>query len=434
VTHFSPCALHHRLGGCTIQLNFHLALYPASLTGMKIRSATLGFVLRASGMLLIVGGLACGSSSLEQPGDASGPGGATSHGGTNGTGGAAGYGGMVGSGGATGLGGATGSGGAAGSAAGSGTGGVPSSGGRASTGGATTGGATGSDGGPDAPASADVSPETSRADVFAADRADTAIIGTGDASGPGTDTGVTDALSAGAQEYVNTYLLPYCTRLSECCAQAGLPYSGLGACEAYELGFVKYLNDGTEAIVPSVIQTLLNQMKNSCDHPSYALIGATTDGTRTSGQSCVAVDQCAGTPALCLTTGTAGSGACMTPPRGKAGDGCAVTCDDTTVCKWGTSAGKSPYSVCYDQDKLRCDSATNTCVAVTAIGKPCTDYSECGAHAECSSGACLAFAQVGQECSGMQRCDRNLQCIANSGGTKSTCQTLSMAWSGSCSP
>jgi hypothetical protein len=266
------------------------------------------------------------------------------------------------------------------------------------------------------------------------DRADTAITGTNDASGPGADTRGTDALSAGAQEYVNTYLQPYCTRLAECCAQAGIPYSGMGACEAYELGFVKYLDDGTEVIVPSVIQTLLDQMKNSCDHPSYALIDATTDGTRTSGQPCVAVDQCAGTPALCLMTGTTGSGTCMTPPRGKPGDGCAVTCDDTTVCKWGTSGGKSPNSVCYDQDGLRCDSTTNTCVAVTAIGKACTDYSECGAHAECSNGTCQAVAQLGQDCSGSQRCDRNLQCIASSGGTNYTCQTLSMAWSGSCSP
>jgi hypothetical protein len=291
-----------------------------------------------------------------------------------------------------------------------------------------TGGTTASDGGRDAPAAPDASPEALHADGSPADRADAAIINTGDASGGGADTRGTDALSAGAQEYVTTYLEPYCARLSECCAQAGIPYSGLGPCEAYELGFVKYLNDGTEVVVPSVIQTILDQLKNSCDQPSYALIGGTTDGTLLSGQPCVAVDQCAGEPALCL------NGTCMTPPRGKAGDGCAVTCDDTSVCKWGLSEGKSPYSVCYDQDGLRCDSTTNTCVAVTGVGKPCTDYSECGAHAECASGTCQAFAQAGQACSPGPRCDRNLSCTADSAGTKYTCQTLSVAWSGSCSP
>jgi hypothetical protein len=261
-----------------------------------------------------------------------------------------------------------------------------------------------------------------------ADHPDDATGGERDATGGGADMRGTDALSAGTQEYVSTYLEPYCTRLSECCAQAGFTFSGMGPCKDYELGFVKYLNDGSEVVVPSVIQTLLDQMKNSCDHPSYVLIGATTDGVRLSGQSCDAVDQCAGTPALCL------NGTCMTPPRGKPGDGCAATCDDTTVCKWGTSGGKSPYAVCYDQDGLRCDSTTNTCVAVTAVGKPCTTFAECGAHGSCESEICKALVQLGQECGRGPSCDRNLQCISGGAGAKSTCKTLSMGWSGSCSP
>ena len=432
---------------------------------MNTRRVSFGFAFRTSGMLLLASSLACNGSSLKQPSDAGsggpggssggagaggvhssggslgsgglpgsgGSGGTAASGGTKSAGGAPGSGGTPSTGGKSGSGGGSGSGGTGYGGAGPGSGGVTGSGGGPGSGGTTgTAGKTGSDGGADA--SVDAFREAFRNDAALTDGADTAMVTTSDASDTGTDTRGIDALSPGAQEYVKTYLEPYCARLSECCAQAGLPYSGLGACEAYELGFVKYLNDGSSVIVPSVIQTLLDQMKTSCDHPSYALIGAATDGTRTSGQPCVAPDQCAGTPALCLSAGTTASGTCMTPPRGKAGDGCAVTCDDTTVCKWGISSGKSPYSVCYDQDKLRCDSTTNTCVAVTAVGKACTDYSECGAHAECSNATCRAFAQVGQDCGGVQGCDRNLQCIANSSGTKSTCQTLSMAWSGSCSP
>ena len=440
-----------------MRLNFHLWGYFDSLTSMKTLGASFGFVLRSSGMLLLAGSLACTSTSLNHPGDAgsgasSGSGGGTGgvlgsggalgsgekigSGGGPGAGGVTGNGGGPSSGGATGFGGGPGSGGATGSGGGPvtggmsgyggggpGMGGVPSSGGRAGSGGAPgTGGKTSLDGGSDAPTAPDAAPEVLPADGSPADHADTAIINTSDA-----DTRGTDALSPGEQEYVNTYLQPYCTRLAECCAQAGIPYSGQGACEAHELGFVKYLDDGSEVIVPSVIQTVLDQIKASCDQPSYALIGATTDGTRTSGQPCVAVDQCAGTPALCL------SGTCMTPPRGKAGDGCAVTCDDATDCKWGTSGGKSPNSVCYDQDGLRCDSTTNTCVPVTAIGAVCTDYSECGAHAACSNGTCQALAKSGQDCGSGPGCDSNLQCVSSS-GTAYTCQPLSIAWSGSCSP
>jgi hypothetical protein len=439
-----------------MRLNFHPRCFLASLTHMRIRGAFSCFVLRTAGILLLAGSLACSNTSLKNPSDAgsdgsSSPGGGT--GGVLGSGGAPGSGGRPGSGGAIGSGGGPGSGGvpdtggSPGSGGGPGTGGSPGSAGGPGTGGAPgtggspgsaggpgtggapgTGGNTGSDGGRDAPAAPDASPEVLRADGSPADRADAAMVSTIDASGGATDTRGTDALSPGAQEYVNTYLQPYCTRLAQCCAQAGIPSSGTGPCESYELGFVKYLNDGSAVIVPSVIQTLLSQINSSCDQPSYALIGATTDGTRTSGQPCVAPDQCAGTPALCL------NGTCMTPPRGKAGDGCSVTCDDTTVCKWGVSSGKSPYSVCYDQDGLRCDSTTNTCVPVSAVGAACPAYPECGAHAQCTNGTCRALARVGQDCGSGQRCGPSLQCVSNASGTTETCRTLSLAWSGSCSP
>jgi len=433
-----------------MRLNFHPRCFLASLTHMRIRGTSSCFVLRTSGILLLAGSLACSNTSLKNPSDAGsdgsssrggGTGGVLGSGGAPGSGGVPGSAGAIGSGGGPGSGGMPGTGGAPGSGGGTGTGGSPVSGGGTGTGGAPgsgggpgtggtpgTGGNTGSDGGRDAPAAPDASPEVLRADGSPADRADAAMVSTIDASGGATDTRGTDALSPGAQEYVNAYLQPYCTRLAQCCAQAGIPSSGMGPCESYELGFVKYLNDGSAVIVPSAIQTLLSQLNSSCDQPSYALIGATTDGTRTSGQPCVAPDQCAGTPALCL------NGTCMTPPRGKAGDGCSVTCDDTSVCKWGVSSGKSPYSVCYDQDGLRCDSTTNTCVPVSAIGAACSTYSDCGAHAQCTNGTCLALARVGQDCGSGQSCGPSLQCVSNASGTTYTCRALSVAWSGSCSP
>jgi hypothetical protein len=140
------------------------------------------------------------------------------------------------------------------------------------------------------------------------------------------------------------------------------------------------------------------------------------------------VDQCAGTPALCL------GGTCMTPPKGKAGDGCAVTCDDYTDCKWSVSSGKSPNSVCYEADGLRCDDTTSTCVALTLPGKACTSFIECGSHAECTNDICVAKLKLGQACgNGQAGCDTDLECLS-SGSTTYTCQKFSVAWSGSCTP
>jgi hypothetical protein len=123
----------------------------------------------------------------------------------------------------------------------------------------------------------------------------------------------------------------------------------------------------------------------------------------------------------------------MTPPRGKAGDGCSVTCDDYTTCSWTTSGGKAPYAVCYDQDGLRCDSVTSTCVPITAVGAKCTDFTECGEHAECANGTCQAKKKLGADCGTGVYCDSGLEC-RNTGDAIYKCQKYSIAWSGSCSP
>jgi hypothetical protein len=244
-----------------------------------------------------------------------------------------------------------------------------------------------------------------------------------------------DGLTAAQQEYVDTFAQPYCTRLAECCAQRGFPTPSLVACEQNELGYVKHLGDGTSVIDPSTIQSIVSGLKTSCDQPSYALLGATTKGTRQPGEPCEDSAQCIGIPALCLGPdgATSPGGKCMTPPRGKAGDGCAVTCDDYTTCSWTTSGGKTPYAVCYDQDGLRCDSVTSTCVPITAAGATCSDFSECGEHAECTNGTCLTKKKLGADCGTGAYCDSGLEC-RNTGDGIYKCQKYSIAWSGSCSP
>jgi hypothetical protein len=359
---------------------------------------------------------ASGSGPSGSSGGDSGGGGSTPAGGAS-SGGVTGSAGQSSSGGA--LAGSTGLAGSSGSVSGPSGSKVPDAGAGSggSSGAGGSGGKSSNATGQDAAVSLDALPDGPRSDSASPDR------GSPDVS---PDMGRTDALSAAAQQYVTTFAAPYCSRLAACCAQNGFPTPGPGACEANELGFVKYLDDGSTVINPTTVQTILTQLQNSCDQPSYVLLASTTKGTRAAGEPCDAVDQCASDPGLCL------SGKCMAPPRGKAGDGCAATCDDYTSCRWSTSEGKSPYAMCYEADGLRCDRESHTCVALNAVGAKCADFTECGAHADCSNEICVARAKLGADC-GRTSCDSGLQCGSGTGSAY-TCQKASIAWSGSCSP
>jgi hypothetical protein len=405
----------------------------------RMTTSHLVSALRWGGSFLVMAALAACSSTkpLTDPGhDAAGVGsaGASGTGSSGLSGGDAGRGGSShaggsSAGGVTGSAGHSGSGGA--SAASTGLGGSSggtsgSSGSKVPDAGAGTGGSAGAGGsggkssdvpGRDAAFPSDGPPDGPRFDSLSPDR------GSPDVS---PDTGRTDALSAAAQQYLTTYAAPYCSRLAACCAQNGFPTPRIAACEATELGYVKSLDDGSAVIDPGAVQTILGMLKDSCDQPSFAILATTTKGTRAAGESCDSADQCVSDPGICL------NGKCMVPPQGKAGDGCSVTCDDYTSCKWTTSEGKSPYAVCQESDGLRCAYESHTCVALTAAGAKCAEFTECGSHADCSNGICVARVKLGADCS-RTACDRGLQC-GNGTGSAYVCQKASIAWSGSCSP
>jgi len=112
------------------------------------------------------------------------------------------------------------------------------------------------------------------------------VVSTHDAGNGAADTTGADApLSAAAQQYVTTFAEPYCNPAGRVLLAEWHPISGLGPCEAYELSFVQnHLDDGSEVIVPSAVQTLLDQIQTSCDQPPDPIIVAVTAGTIPSGQ------------------------------------------------------------------------------------------------------------------------------------------------------
>jgi hypothetical protein len=248
----------------------------------------------------------------------------------------------------------------------------------------------------------------------------------GGTSTAGVATGGSTALATGTQALITSYVTPYCARLAQCCTAAGYVAPTTASCTERELGFYgKSVNDGSALVNTAGVSALLGAIQSTCDQPSYTLFSNLTAGTRPIGSECTDVSQCAGDSVMCQILGSATVGKCVALGRGKAGDACAVNCDNTSTCQWTVMGAGPGVAACWDEDGLRC-SDTGVCVALTGIGKTC-DSSSCGAHADCN-GVCRARGKLGESCSDGRSCESTLICDSKS----YTCVKMSIAWSGSC--
>ncbi|HEY5956628.1 MAG TPA: hypothetical protein VIV60_08750, partial [Polyangiaceae bacterium] len=246
----------------------------------------------------------------------------------------------------------------------------------------------------------------------------------------GGTTSSSTSTSKGTDVLVSTYVTPYCAKLSECCVKAGFVAPTATACADRELGFYdKSLLDGTASVNDAGVKALLAAIQNTCDQPSYGLYANLTVGTLPVGSTCTDVTQCAGDNVMCQIITTASTGKCIALSRGQLGSACASNCDNTSMCRF-TLMGASPgsgTSVCWDEDGLRCDNDTGTCVALSGIGKAC-DFGTCGSHADCYNDVCRAKGKLSESCADGRSCESTLICD----GTTQTCVKMSIAWSGSC--
>lgn len=260
-------------------------------------------------------------------------------------------------------------------------------------------------------------------------------IATGGTSISGTTGGTTSVgggASGGTQAvlvFTASYVTPYCTRLAQCCVQAGYSAPSATACQATELGYYQAaLANGSAQVNSAAISTLLSSIQNTCDQPSYTLFSDLTTGTWPMGSDCTDVSQCQGDSVACIVPVSASTGKCVPLTRGKVGDSCAVDCDTTSSCQWTINGGTLTESAaCWDEDGLRCDSTTNQCVALARPGASCDFSVDCGVHASCMNSVCVAKANVGESCSNGRSCESTLTCNSNS-----TCEKMSIAYSGSC--
>jgi hypothetical protein len=253
---------------------------------------------------------------------------------------------------------------------------------------------------------------------------------TGGSPASGGAAGSSSAGAQAVQAFTSSYVTPYCARVTDCCMKAG--YSAPGAsCATTELGYYgALLADGSAQVNSAGVAALLNAIQNTCDEPSYTLYSNLTAGTRPVGSDCTDVGQCQGDSVACLMPSSTSVGKCVTLTRGRSGDSCAVGCDNTSSCKWTIMGGNATQTAaCWDEDGFRCDSATNTCVALAGVGNFCDSSVVCGRHADCINSVCVSKGKLNESCANYVSCESTLIC-----NSSYICEKMSIAWSGSCGP
>jgi hypothetical protein len=148
------------------------------------------------------------------------------------------------------------------------------------------------------------------------------------------------------------------------------------------------------------------------------------------GQPCADVAECdrAAGPKVCQKIQGAGDlGTCQTPPRGKSGDPCAVSCALDTNCSVTASSPDATYptTLCYEEDGLYCQSGYS-CVPLVADGSTCSGEDECGSASYCDGETCVRRPGPGDACQFGPDCGSGYACV------DSRCAPAPFADSSSC--
>jgi hypothetical protein len=148
------------------------------------------------------------------------------------------------------------------------------------------------------------------------------------------------------------------------------------------------------------------------------------------GQPCADVAACdrAAGPKVCQKIQGMGElGTCQTPPRGKSGDPCALSCALDTNCSVTASspAASYPTTLCYEEDGLYCQSGYS-CVPLVADGSTCSGEDACRSASYCDGETCVSRPGPGDACQFGPDCGSGFACV------DSHCAPAPFAFSSSC--
>ena len=241
----------------------------------------------------------------------------------------------------------------------------------------------------------------------------------GEQSGGGSGTGGVGG--SGGASLGSALLLPvlkaFCDAARDCCSAAE-EAAELDECESSlprrDATFA-VLDRGTATIDQAGLAGCLaayQQAATKCEaNPVLSACQGLVHGTRKENEACADVGDCAraqGEVVACVIADPmANEGVCAKVPHGQSGDTCLNTCRIGETCSFTSFGAIDSGVTCFEQEGLYCSSDVARCVAITALGAPCS-YDECGSQNYCDD-TCKKRSGLGEACT--QTCLSSLQCI-----------------------
>lgn len=257
--------------------------------------------------------------------------------------------------------------------------------------------------------------------------------------------GSTSSSDAGS---ASGFVSSYCQAFTPCCQKAGKPTDG-ASCRAFIGAFT-----ASETYDPVAGQQCLDAVHAASSQPDFCtnssssldssacanVFKSTSGGTKAPGDTCSQDSECAPSTegkVTCATHFETGGGQtrkCQLSIVGKEGDAPCIGTKNGNVTSYSSSSNATPPDrgyVCDVANGIACDSTTNECTHIGAVGEDCSTNAlyGCVATAYCDSASkkCVARLPEGADCSSFLPCTTDTYCDS----TSKTC-TAAIADGASC--
>jgi hypothetical protein len=213
------------------------------------------------------------------------------------------------------------------------------------------------------------------------------------------------------------FISKFCDQYMPCCAKAGRPSDG-AQCRAF---YGAFSNEGTyDAAAGSACLSEIKANSSSptfCENgisgsnaPSCSKVFSQTDGTKKPGETCASDSECAPSSegdvdCRSLFKDGATIKKCQVQITGKAGDTPCLGTVDGNLTSYNSSGDTDILPrgyLCDIADGIRCDSATDKCVAIAKVGEACEGFGSnlCTKDAYCDTTLkkCAARKPIGEAC------------------------------------
>lgn len=250
------------------------------------------------------------------------------------------------------------------------------------------------------------------------------------------------ACSSSSGSGASGFVQQYCALFEPCCAAAGLSTTGV---HCQDLASSATASDGYDAAAGQACLTAAQAEQAAgtfCttlgdDIPQCSQVFQASGGTAQPGQPCQQDSDCArgaGGGATCFDQfsfvdgGTSQTETCIQTSPGQAGDGPCIGTKNggETIYSWsGQGSPPTQAVVCDVSAGTTCDGTTQKCVALVAVGQPCTSDGACVPSAYCAfagtSAQCAARLPDGASCA---QAPTGCQTTSTCDAATSTCKPL----------